>query len=245
MGGLRILLTARESRQLGWKPNHGAQDDDIITYPHSLASFKRLLTANIISIPPITEYEIKDRSKGDALSKGFAILQLLWFVVQLITRVAKGLAITELELTTAALAGLNSVMYIFWWNKPLDVRCPIIIRTNAVQELLSGNETIQQWTFGDDEFSLRKHLRISTIAYLLNISTRMNKFLRSLPQRLARALPNFTASLRNLLDKTMLLLVALYPAFLEPRLDPGENTASGVYDNTASQISKPCYRTYS
>jgi hypothetical protein len=34
----------------------------------------------------ITEKEIKDRSKGDILSKGFAILQTGWFVLQCIAR---------------------------------------------------------------------------------------------------------------------------------------------------------------
>ena len=99
--------------------------------------FKDLLQEQKIEFPSTTEVEIDDRSKGDALSKGIALLQITWFIIQLIARRVQGLTITELELTMAALAGLNSVMYVFWWNKPLDVRCPIVIRTKAVEKMLA------------------------------------------------------------------------------------------------------------
>ena len=100
--------------------------------------FQDLLRGHKVDFPSTTVKEIDDRSKGDALSKGIALLQITWFIVQLIARRVQSLTITELELTTAALAGLNSVMYVFWWNKPLDVRCPIIIRTKAVEKILAG-----------------------------------------------------------------------------------------------------------
>ena len=79
--------------------------------------FRQLLQEHKIDFPSTTAEEIDDRSKGDALSKGIALLQITWFIIQLIARRVQGLTITELELTTAALAGLNSVMYVFWWNK--------------------------------------------------------------------------------------------------------------------------------
>lgn len=40
--------------------------------------------------------------------------------------------VTELELTTAVLAGINAVTYLFWWDKPVDVRRPIMLRTREV-----------------------------------------------------------------------------------------------------------------
>lgn len=95
-------------------------------------AFQKLLAENLINFPTITEDEINDRSKVDALSKGIALLQLTWFIVQIITRAVQDLAMTELELITAALAGLCSIMYIFWWDKPRDVRFPVLIRTKGV-----------------------------------------------------------------------------------------------------------------
>ncbi len=37
----------------------------------------------------------------------------------------QGLALTELELVTVALASLNGVMYYFWWDEPLGVKEPV------------------------------------------------------------------------------------------------------------------------
>ncbi|KAI9507953.1 hypothetical protein F5148DRAFT_1200841 [Russula earlei] len=60
-------------------------------------------------------------SKGSVISKGLVILQTGWFVTQCIARGAQGLPITEIELVTVAFATLNLVMYLLWWNKPLNV----------------------------------------------------------------------------------------------------------------------------
>lgn len=76
-------------------------------------------------IRAVDEVEISDRSKGDELTKGLAIIQTGWFVIQCIARGVTGLHITELEVVTLAFASLNLITYILWWNKPLDVRCSI------------------------------------------------------------------------------------------------------------------------
>ena len=77
-----------------------------------------------IDFPDITEREIQDRSKGDALSKGLVVIQTSWFILQCIARRIERLPITELELVTLAFAALNFITYTLWWNKPLDVQCP-------------------------------------------------------------------------------------------------------------------------
>jgi hypothetical protein len=69
-----------------------------------------------------TAEEIRDRSKGDSLSKAFVVGQTGWFVAQCLSRCMSGLAITELELVTLSFAALNGIIYFLWWNKPLDVR---------------------------------------------------------------------------------------------------------------------------
>ncbi|KAI9507952.1 hypothetical protein F5148DRAFT_1014365 [Russula earlei] len=70
--------------------------------------------------PRIAKEEIEDKSKGDVISKGLVILQTCWFVTQCIARGAQGLPITELELVTVSFATLNRVMYVLWWEKPLN-----------------------------------------------------------------------------------------------------------------------------
>jgi len=75
----------------------------------------------------ISEEDIKDRSKGDILSKLIAITQTTWFILQCIARGQQRLTLTELELVTLALASLNAITYVFWWHKPLGVQVPIRI----------------------------------------------------------------------------------------------------------------------
>jgi len=85
-----------------------------------------------IAFPTITAAEIHDKARGDFLSKAIVILQSLWFIVQCIARGKQGLALTELELVTLALASLNGVMYYFWWDKPLGVKEPIKVYPSNV-----------------------------------------------------------------------------------------------------------------
>jgi hypothetical protein len=90
-----------------------------VLLPEQLESYS--LTGNG-DFPRISKAEIEDKSKGDAISKGVVILQTGWFVTQCIARGVQGLPITELELVTVAFAALNFVIYVLWWDKPLNVQ---------------------------------------------------------------------------------------------------------------------------
>ena len=91
----------------------------------SAKEFSELLAAGKIDFPTITAEEIEDRSKLDGFSKTIALGQTLWFVAQCITRRSQHLDLTLVELLTLSLAVLNGLMYFLWWNKPLDIRCPV------------------------------------------------------------------------------------------------------------------------
>ena len=97
--------------------------------------FSELLTAGRIEFPTITVEEIEDRSKADGFSKTIAFGQTLWFVAQCLARIAQHLDLTLLELLTLSLATLNGLMYFLWWNKSLDVRCPIRVYLLPVDNL--------------------------------------------------------------------------------------------------------------
>ena len=83
------------------------------------------------SIPPshlhilkIPVEEINDKSKADFVAKTVAIIQTLWFVLQVINRAIQGLTMTELEFTMLAHMVLNFFIYWCWWNKPVNVCFP-------------------------------------------------------------------------------------------------------------------------
>ena len=79
-------------------------------------------------LPKISEEDIRDKSKANALAKTLVCLQAIWFCFQCVTRVQQGLAITLLELNTFAHAICTLLIYLLWWNKPLDIEQPTIIR---------------------------------------------------------------------------------------------------------------------
>ena len=88
---------------------------------------KERILAGDIDAPRITAVEIKDRSKGDALSKFLVISQTTWFTIQCIARWAARLPVTEFEIITLAYAVLNGITYTLWWNKPQNVGVPVYL----------------------------------------------------------------------------------------------------------------------
>ncbi|PBK60128.1 hypothetical protein ARMSODRAFT_734422 [Armillaria solidipes] len=100
---------------------------------------------DLSSISCITEEELQDRSKGDALSKIVAVVQTTWFVVQYLARFNESLPITQLETATLAFAVLNIFNYVLWWHKPLDVRCPI--NACSILEEREFYESVDTMTF--------------------------------------------------------------------------------------------------
>jgi hypothetical protein len=91
----------------------------------------------------VTKSEIVDKSKSDTLGKLFTVLQTTWFIVQYSVRWAAHQPRTQLEVMTLAYAAINIIVYILWWEKPLDVQEPINVRGRAAiadvrQKTLSG-----------------------------------------------------------------------------------------------------------
>ncbi|KAK4070273.1 hypothetical protein Trihar35433_4740 [Trichoderma harzianum] len=81
----------------------------------------------IAKLPNITEAEIKDRSKGDALVKLIAIGQIVWSTIQIIVRAIRKLPVSPLEVAVVAFAVSAVFIYGLYWNKPQRVGTAIII----------------------------------------------------------------------------------------------------------------------
>ena len=92
-----------------------------------------------------TKEEIKDKGKSDWLAKSLVLLQTSWFMMQCIARAIEHLPITHLENVTLAYAAMNFVIYIFWWNKPLNVNRPVQVfrksERSATQHQVISRET--------------------------------------------------------------------------------------------------------
>ena len=119
MGGFHLFEHSSEETNNNYpcesreddKPLHPLEESDLSRYSGSF------------TMP--TEAEIKDRGKSNWLAKSLVLLQTSWFIMQCIARGIKHLPVTHLEIVTLAYAAMNFVIYIFWWNKPLNVNRPV------------------------------------------------------------------------------------------------------------------------
>ena len=119
------------------------------------------------SVP--TEAEIKDRGKSDWLAKTLVVLQTSWFVTQCIARAVERLPVTHLEIVTLGYAAVNFVIYVFWWNKPLNVDRPVrVFQKSDVEEPISearrsaSENTIIDFIIGgqDENVNLSHEVRV-------------------------------------------------------------------------------------
>ena len=93
------------------EPLHPLEESDLLGYSESF------------TMP--TAAEIKDRGKSNWLAKSLVLLQMLWFIMQCIARGIKHLPVTHLEIVMLAYAAMNFMIYVFWWNKPLNINRPV------------------------------------------------------------------------------------------------------------------------
>ena len=88
-------------------------------------------------LPDISEDQIKDKSKADGLKKFLVCTQALWFCIQCMSRLAKALPISLLELNTFGHALCTLLIYMLWWHKPLDVEEPTLIQEENLSPLFA------------------------------------------------------------------------------------------------------------
>lgn len=86
-------------------------------------------------LPRITIDDIMDKSKADGSGKVICCVQVLWMVVQAITRVAVGLPVTPLETNTIGHVACALINYILWWNKPRWIKEPAVLRGEWTQPM--------------------------------------------------------------------------------------------------------------
>lgn len=141
MGGYRLKCLLEEKDTFPSRFGRSAtimcaeREYEVWELPLSYETMKIAYNKGSIDLPFIPRDEILEKSRRDALSKAIAITQLTWFIVQIAARVRQSLAVTELELTTATLAGLNIAMYLSWWSKPTDISRPTIVTTKDLQDI--------------------------------------------------------------------------------------------------------------
>ena len=143
MGGFHLFERGSTQETSNIKPI--SHEDD--TPLHPLAAIHlygdNTLDIDFSSFSVPTEAEIKDKDKSDWFTKPLVLLQTSWFVMQCIARAIKQLPVTHLEIVTLAYAAMNLAIYVFWWNKPLNVDRPVrVFRKPDVEELTVEGRTL-------------------------------------------------------------------------------------------------------
>ena len=167
MGGFHLF--ERNSEETSNDDRSIPQEDEKPLHPLQEDELRKCNNYESFIMP--TEAEIKDKGKSDWLAKFLVLLQTLWFVMQCIARAIEHLPVTHLEIVTLAYAAMNFVIYIFWWNKPLNVNRPVRVfrktepgethpqvteRTSEVRELTwkalgKGLEMMFEFIIGDQD----------------------------------------------------------------------------------------------
>ncbi|EKM55012.1 uncharacterized protein PHACADRAFT_94757 [Phanerochaete carnosa HHB-10118-sp] len=85
-------------------------------------------------IPDLSEDDILCQSKSDGLAKALLVVQLLYFAVSCIARLAQSLPLSLLEVWTLAHALGTIFVYAIWWKKPLNISKPTVITGMRARE---------------------------------------------------------------------------------------------------------------
>ncbi|KAJ7910788.1 hypothetical protein B0H13DRAFT_2660854 [Mycena leptocephala] len=150
----RQFFAARAlSKEFGFSKTHGfffCMGGFVSSTGSPLVTKKQLADAEtgfefLIGIKNVDVKDIMDKSKGDALSKGLAMVQGLWFTMQCVSRLHQHLVITELEVATLAFAAVNIFIWLLWWYKPLDVRRQIVVGTAKLPDPLPIGPIHASW----------------------------------------------------------------------------------------------------
>ena len=126
-------------------PLHPLTAHDLYNYEPCLNGITMRTDINFSSFRVPTKAEIKDRGKSDWLAKSLVLLQTLWFVMQCIARAHEHLPVTHLEIVTLVYAVINFVIYIFWWNKPLNVSQPVRVFRKSEAGEMHNEPTSEAW----------------------------------------------------------------------------------------------------
>ena len=88
-------------------------------------------------LPFLSNQDIQDRSKADLFAKMIVLFQIIWFGLQVISRLAAGLSVTPLEAHTAVHVCCTIVVYLLWLKKPYNVDTPMILKGSEIEDIVA------------------------------------------------------------------------------------------------------------
>lgn len=158
MGGFRAYC--RPDSESEWRSVHiNAQ----VIY--QLVSTQQLDKEQILS-----EADIQDKGKSDAMIKIVAMVQVLGFTFQCVARRIQKLPLTTLEISTLAYVPCALTIQCLWWEKPCDVGESTLLRgykTRSSSSALRIQGPIEESVREYDQYPLRQTI-FRTIGHALH-----------------------------------------------------------------------------
>lgn len=139
----------------GWTMRHAfftdmggfiLQPRDWVQFPINAKQLLWLIEHEYIAMPQVDAAAIRDRNKANGFVRFITAVQISWFCVNIAGRLAEGIAITAIEVTTVAFIYYGLGTMIFWRHKPADVETAEILHTHATMNeiLLAGGEAARE-----------------------------------------------------------------------------------------------------
>ncbi|KAI9651523.1 MAG: hypothetical protein M1829_002701 [Trizodia sp. TS-e1964] len=99
-----------------------------------------------VSISRAVLGRIKDKNKVDDLMRFIMVMQTIWFLANFFARLAQGLAITAIEMTTVAFIYSSLPIVFLWRHKPADVGMAEVLVTDSIiaEILLAGGDAARE-----------------------------------------------------------------------------------------------------
>lgn len=162
------------------------RSQDFSPFPINSRQLHFLVTKNYVTYPQIDENQIRDKNKVDGTLRFITLIQTLFFSINLLVRATQKLAITALELSTAAFVVLSFATTILWLRKPADVeRCEFIETSTPITTIMANNNisTDAPYTYTPLDFIGRQEWSFS-ILWMHGLNVLRKLHLAGQPQQL-------------------------------------------------------------
>lgn len=160
MGGFCLVRRSRkgDSQDDFQAPIGTDIDTEILGYLAPKAMYQLLYSKRIgLQALPSAD-DICDKGKADGVIKAFALLQIVWVLIQSIARAIQHLPLTTLEITTLAYIPCAVFLFYLWWDKPYDVSVPTMLDVSAFVSATSfWNQLSWQEVVSNDHNSSQNH----------------------------------------------------------------------------------------
>ncbi|KAL9616687.1 MAG: hypothetical protein Q9160_008475 [Pyrenula sp. 1 TL-2023] len=121
---------------------------DYPSFPINSRQLHFLVTRDYVAYPQLQKNQIRDKNKVDPTLRFITLIQTLFFSISLLVRAAQKLAITALELSTAAFVVLSFASTILWLHKPGDVEeCDFIETSVPIATIMADSNLSPDATY--------------------------------------------------------------------------------------------------